>query len=72
MIGNSLFLIISNLLYVCIVIWYTYGMLRAASIMSWNYGRSDVQEAQRIRILKAIVIIASVGIVAAITNTVFG
>ncbi len=72
MIGNSAFLIISNLIYVCIVVWSIYSMLRAASVINWNPGKIDLQKAERIKILTSMVIVVSVGIVAAITNILFG
>ena len=72
MIGNSVFLIVSNLLYVCIVVWCVYSMLRAASVINWNPGKIELQKAERIKIMTSIVIVASVGIVAAITNILFG
>jgi hypothetical protein len=43
-------------------------MLRSASIYNWNPGDSEVQDRQKIKILQSIVIIAFVGIVAAIAN----
>ncbi|OGY37262.1 MAG: hypothetical protein A3E36_01085 [Candidatus Andersenbacteria bacterium RIFCSPHIGHO2_12_FULL_45_11b] len=72
MIAGSGFIVASNLLYVCIVLVCTYRMMRAASVYNWNPGKSDIQQAQKITILTSIIIIASVGLVAAITNILFG
>jgi hypothetical protein len=47
-------------------------MLRAASVFNWNPGRNDIQQAQKMKILIGIVTIAAVGIIAALTNILFG
>ena len=72
MIGNSWFIIVSNLLYVIVVLFFISRMLRAASVYGWNYGRSSIQQVQKIKILTSIVVIAAVGIIAAMTNIFFG
>ena len=59
---------IVNVVCILIVIFYVNRMLRSASIYNWNPGDSEVQDRQKIKILQSIVIIAFVGIVAAIAN----
>jgi hypothetical protein len=71
-IGNSWFIIASNIIYVLIVLYFITRMLRAASVFNWNPGRNDIQQAQKMKILIGIVTIAAVGIIAALTNILFG
>lgn len=72
MIGNSGFIIASNIIYVGIVVFFIFRMLKAASAFNWNPGRSEVQQKQKMKILIGIITIAIVGIIAAMTNIIFG
>lgn len=72
MISNSLFIVIANIVYVGIVLFFVFRMLKAASIFNWNPGRSQIQQQQKMKILIGIIAIALVGIIAAITNILFG
>ena len=72
MISNSGFIVASNVVYVLIVVFFIYRMLRAASVFNWNPGRTAVQQKQKMKILIGIIVIAVVGIIAAITNILFG
>lgn len=62
---------ISNIIFVAVVILFMNRMLRAASLYNWNPGDPVVQNPQRIKILQSIVVIACIGLVAAIVNALF-
>lgn len=63
---------ITNIICVIIVIFFVNRMLRASSIYNWNPGDSKVQDPQKIKVLQSIIVIAFVGLAAAIVNIFFG
>lgn len=72
MIADPEFIIISNLIFVVIVFFFAYRMIRAATIYNWNPGKSDLQYKQKIKILTSIVAIVCIGTIAAAVNIIFG
>lgn len=63
---------IFNIASVVIVLFFTNRMLNAASIYNWNPGDPSVQGPQKIKALQSIVVIAFVGLAAAVVNIFFG
>lgn len=64
-------IIIFNIVSVVVVLFFTNQMLKAASIYNWNPGDPSVQGPQKIKALQSIVIIAFVGLAAAVVNIFF-
>lgn len=61
-----------NIVCVAVVVFFANRMLKASSKYNWNPGDSDLQAAERIKILQSIVAIASIGLIAAIINIIIG
>ncbi len=66
------FITIFNIVCVVAVLYFTNRMLGAASKYNWNPGDSVIQDAEKIKVLQCIVLIAFIGLVAAIVNIFFG
>lgn len=64
-------ILILNIISVVVVILFVNRMLKAASTYNWNPGDSAIQDPQRIKILQSIVVIACIGLGAAIINALF-
>ena len=61
-----------NIVSALVVLLFVQRLLKAASKYAWNPGDNEVQLAQRIIILKSIVVIVCISIIAAIINVSLG
>ncbi len=62
------FITIFNIVAIAVVLFFTNRMIKASSVYNWNPGDSDIQNPQKIKVLQSIVVIAFIGLLAAIVN----